>query len=487
MQRVIHRLSNNFRHPLINHRHQVFKSMNPNTASATKPAAAKDMSTLTNATPPPRVRPNPAVKKIDTPEFKSIFTEELHALIGLFEKYNYELRIAGGAVRDILMNIEPKDVDLATTATPDQMKEMFTKEEVRMINAKGEKHGTITPRINNKENFEVTTLRIDVLTDGRHAEVQFTTDWQLDANRRDLTINSMFLGFDGTVFDYFYGYEDLQERKVVFVGEADIRIREDYLRILRYFRFYGRIAKDPSNHDAATLKAIKDNIEGMARISGERIWGEFAKILQGNFALELTLEMLKCGLAKYIGLPDDPNEEEFRLVFARIASFPGPHNSITYVAALLHTVEDAMRLHERLKLSAFERDVTLFITQNRDLVGKQLKTLKDYQMLCLQPSARRDFVEELLKYSGSLDLYKQLKSWQIPAFPVTGNMLKEKNCPVGKKMGTIMSKLKLIWAQDDFQTSSQDLLEVHLPTILAELPPPSPPTSHKNKKQKIKK
>lgn len=96
------------------------------------------------------------------------------------------------------MGIPPKDLDFATTATPDQMKDMFTQESVRMINMKGEKHGTITPRINDKENFEVTTLRIDVVTDGRHAEVQYTKDWLLDANRRDLTINSMFLGKENT-------------------------------------------------------------------------------------------------------------------------------------------------------------------------------------------------------------------------------------------------------------------------------------------------
>lgn len=99
------------------------------------------------------------------------------------------------------MGMKPKDLDFATTATPTQMKDLFTKENVRMINMKGEKHGTITPRINDKENFEVTTLRIDVVTDGRHAEVQFTTDWLLDALRRDLTINSMFLGLlFGVVF-----------------------------------------------------------------------------------------------------------------------------------------------------------------------------------------------------------------------------------------------------------------------------------------------
>lgn len=135
------------------------------------------------------------------------------------------------------MNMTPTDIDFATTATPKQMIEMFTKENIRMINANGERHGTITPRINDEENFEVTTLRIDVRTDGRHAEVEFTTDWLLDANRRDLTINSMFLGFDGKVYDYFFGYEDLQNRRVVFVGEPANRIQEDYLRILRYFRY----------------------------------------------------------------------------------------------------------------------------------------------------------------------------------------------------------------------------------------------------------
>lgn len=135
------------------------------------------------------------------------------------------------------MNITPHDIDFATTATPKQMIEMFEKENVRIFNLNGAKHGTITSRINDEENFEVTTLRLDVRCDGRHAEVEFTTDWLLDANRRDLTINSMFLGFDGKVYDFFFGYEDLQNRRVVFVGDASNRIIEDYLRILRYFRY----------------------------------------------------------------------------------------------------------------------------------------------------------------------------------------------------------------------------------------------------------
>lgn len=184
----------------------------------------------------PKSRENPVIIKLDTPEFHSIFNEEVKKLASLFKEYGYEIRVVGGAVRDLLMGLEPKDLDFATTATPTQMKEMFTSEEVRMINMNGEKHGTITPRINDKQNFEVTTLRIDVVTDGRRAEVQFTTDWVLDALRRDLTINSMFLGLDGSVYDYFFGYDDLKKHRVVFVGDASTRIQEDYLRILRYFR-----------------------------------------------------------------------------------------------------------------------------------------------------------------------------------------------------------------------------------------------------------
>nr|KAF6335946.1 tRNA nucleotidyl transferase 1 [Pipistrellus kuhlii] len=173
--------------------------------------------------------------KVQSPEFQSLFTEGLRSLTELFAKENHELRIAGGAVRDLLTGVKPQDVDFATTATPEQMKGLFQAAGVRMINNKGEKHGTVTARLHN-ENFEITTLRIDVVTDGRHAEVEFTTDWQRDAERRDLTVNSMFLGFDGTLYDYFNGYEDLKNKKVRFVGHAKKRIQEDYLRILRYFR-----------------------------------------------------------------------------------------------------------------------------------------------------------------------------------------------------------------------------------------------------------
>ncbi|XP_022217856.2 CCA tRNA nucleotidyltransferase 1, mitochondrial [Drosophila obscura] len=430
---------------------------------------------------PPKMREDPAFKKIDSPEFHGIFTPEVDSLVSLFKKYDYELRIAGGAVRDILMGIKPKDIDFATTATPDQMKEMFTKENVRMINAKGEKHGTITPRINGKENFEVTTLRIDVRTNGRHADVVFTTDWQLDANRRDLTINSMFLSFDGTVYDYFYGYDDLQQRRVVFVGDADIRIKEDYLRILRYFRFYGRIANDAQSHDVSTLAAIKENAEGLARVSGERIWSELQKIIVGNYGPQLVLQMHRCNLIQQCGLPVEPNLKEFQRLCDALDQFEKPHYPILYMTGLIHSLEETMMLHERLKLSAFERDLALFITQQRERVDSEYTTLRDYQKLCLQPYAKRDYVEQLLKYTRKVELYNQLKAWSTPIFPLSGNILKDHGLS-GKNLGTGLSLLRLMWADSDFQLTSDQLLE-KIPYILEKLQSPSNTNAPSKKKR----
>ncbi|CRK98758.1 CLUMA_CG012009, isoform B [Clunio marinus] len=280
-----------------------------------------------------KVRENPVVFKLENDLFKSIFTPELNRLVDLFKKHGYEIRIAGGAVRDLLMDKIPTDLDFATIATPKQMKTMFDTENIRMINMNGEKHGTITARIHDKENFECTTLRIDVLTDGRHAEVEFTQDWLLDSNRRDLTINAMFLGFDGSVYDYFFGYEDLMERRGKFVGNADTRIKEDFLRILRYFRFYGRIAKSPDQHDPETLKIISNNAEGLQRVSGERIWVELKKILQGNFAGEILMTIIDCGLSQHIAKSESFNEWLRKEGFESIKKFSNEKSSVSAPSA----------------------------------------------------------------------------------------------------------------------------------------------------------
>ncbi|XP_070505580.1 CCA tRNA nucleotidyltransferase 1, mitochondrial isoform X2 [Chironomus tepperi] len=421
--------------------------------------------------PDVKYRENPVVKKMDNDLFRSIFTPELKYLIEIFSKYNYEVRIAGGAVRDLVMGKKPTDLDFATVATPEEMKKMFDAENIRMINMNGEKHGTITARINNQENFECTTLRVDIATDGRHAEVEFTKDWLLDANRRDLTINSMFLGFDGSIFDYFYGYEDLLERKVRFVGNADKRIKEDFLRILRYFRFYGRIADDPDKHDEKTIEIIANNVDGLQNISGERIWVEVKKTLQGKYAEELMLKMVDCGISKFIGLPENPNIEEFkRLKENKIPNVE--YNSITLISALLYTPEDAFKVHERLKLSAYERDLMYFIMKSKES-DQDFDKLLTFQQMCMQtfvgkPKDVKEYVEEFLKFLCKKDLYEKLKEWEIPRFPIDGATLKKHGCPSGKIMGVIFCRLKEIWAKNEFKSTSDELL-IELPKILNEL------------------
>lgn len=397
--------------------------------------------------------------QLKTSDFQCLFTEGLNGLAEIFQKNNFELRIAGGAVRDLLSGKRPEDVDFATTATPEEMKDMFQAAGVRMINNKGEKHGTITARIHN-ENFEVTTLRVDVETDGRHAEVEFTTDWQQDAERRDLTINSMFLGLDGTLYDYFEGYEDLKNHKVRFVGSAEQRIQEDYLRILRYFRFYGRVALEPADHEPETLAAIKENGSGLAGIAGERIWVELKKLVVGNHAGPLLELIYNLGLAQYIGLPPDGNLAEMQRVWEN-SKFHSP-KPMTVLAALFHSPEEVEKMDLRLKVSKEEKTLALFLVKYRQ------KLHKDNEQPCIKPFT--DFIIdskeldtqvkvcELLKYQGEEKLLKELCQWSIPRFPVSGHDLRKMGVTSGKDIGATLQKLRDIWKKSHYQMDKDELL-----------------------------
>jgi len=407
------------------------------------------------------------MSKINSPYFQDVLTPELNKLSELFNKNGFEIRIAGGAVRDLLMGKSPADVDFATTATPDQMKDMFTKENIRMINALGEKHGTITARINDAVNFEVTTLRIDKVTDGRRAEVEFTKDWQIDANRRDLTINSMFLGLDGTLYDYFDGEQDLKNRVVKFVGNPVTRIQEDYLRILRYFRFYGRIADDSDNHCQATIEAIRDNVKGLDIVSGERIWSEWKKILVGNYAGELTLKMIEIGLGPHIGLPSDPNLEEFDKVYKLSQEKQLSLAPTTLLAGLLTNEDEVLKVHGRLKLSGAERDNALFVIAHREEKTNSEDPLRPYQYLLVDGKTKDQklFLQEVLKYRGETDLLQRFQNWEPPKFPLTGNHLKESNVPPGKAMSVVLTKIKDEWKLSNF-TMPLDTMISRIPDVL---------------------
>ena len=185
-----------------------------------------------------------------------------------------KVRFVGGCIRKALSGENIDDIDLATSLEPDEIKQRLAKNDVKVIDS-GISHGTVTV-ILNKKKFEITTLRKDISTDGRHANVQFTLDWKQDALRRDFTINAMYADIEGRIFDPLNGISDLQDGRIKFIGSSDERIKEDYLRILRYFRFFTQYSK--MDYDRDIIHSIKRNINGLNKISNERIFDELKKI-----------------------------------------------------------------------------------------------------------------------------------------------------------------------------------------------------------------
>ncbi len=182
-------------------------------------------------------------------------------------------RFVGGCVRKSLTGEIIDDVDLATTLEPNEVKKKLLQKNIKVIDT-GISYGTLTVIINNKK-FELTTLRKDISTDGRHAEVQFTSHWKEDAARRDFTINAIYVDPEGRIFDPYNGVTDLKNGEIKFIGDTKERIQEDYLRILRYFRFFTQYSK--TAHDLNTIKSIKHHITGFNKISNERIFDELKK------------------------------------------------------------------------------------------------------------------------------------------------------------------------------------------------------------------
>ncbi len=199
--------------------------------------------------------------------------------------------LAGGCVRDRLFGKEPKDYDLAGTATPRQCMGFFSRKGYHTIPV-GEAHGTIC-LVTDLQNLEITTLRRDVSCHGRKADVSFSKSFREDAGRRDFTINALFEDMDGQIHDYIDGLSDIRDKKLQFVGDEAQRIREDYLRILRYFRFLARLGWQPMK---APLTAIQHNLDGLALLSAERIHGEMTQILVAPFGPSILPVMDRCGV-----------------------------------------------------------------------------------------------------------------------------------------------------------------------------------------------
>lgn len=407
----------------------------------------------------------PEIMKLENSQYGFILSLQLTTVLQVFDKYKYDIRLCGGAVRDILMGKIPTDLDFATTATPDEMIDILTKENIRMVNKGGLKHGTVTPHVDGV-NFEITTLRIDVETDGRHAEVQYTTDWKLDAGRRDLTVNSMYLGMDGTVYDYYNGYEDLQKRQIRFVGNPRTRIAEDFLRILRYFRFYGRLANSPNNHDVDIIEAIRELGPGLKQISGERIWSELSKIVEGNYGPELLKTILSLDLGPYIGFPDHPNINEFDKIINQSKDLK--LQPISKLVTLIKDSKDMITLNNRLKLRVYDRELGLYLIEYRH---KNL-TPKFFKIKIVQTQNKQGilkaYTEQLFMYQNERRYLEEMENWTPVKFPIKGSILAEHGVTLGKHLGIVIKKLIEHWADDDFKTDVNGLLKL-IPKVENEL------------------
>ena len=195
-----------------------------------------------------------------------------------------EIRYVGGCVRKILRSEKVDDIDLATNLNPEQIIQVCKKKNIKFYET-GLEHGTITAIINDYK-FEITSLRKDLKTDGRHADVIFTNDWKEDASRRDFSINSIYSDLGGNIFDPFNGKQDLENGKISFIGDAEKRIKEDYLRILRYIRFFLNYSKH--EHDREITKVIKKNLDGVSKISSERLLDEFKKLFNSDGFLNIN-------------------------------------------------------------------------------------------------------------------------------------------------------------------------------------------------------
>lgn len=372
-------------------------------------------------------------------------------LLGALDCDGEQARVNGGAVRDALLGRTPGDVDIATTATPDVT---ARRAEARgwKVAPTGIEHGTVTVVIGGHP-FEVTTLRRDVKTDGRRAVVAFTRDWAEDARRRDLTINGLFLDRDGVVHDHVGGLADLAAGRVRFIGDARARIREDYLRTLRFFRFHAGFARgpiDPEGFSAAVAERA-----GLGLLSAERVKTELFKLLVAPRAAETVAAFAHAGLlAPLTG--GVPRLARLGRLVALDAAAP---DALLRLAALLHVVvEDADRLRARLRLSNQEAKRLAALG---DLVPRLHPAKGEAAARCmlhrLGAGAYRDRVRlawadaaaapDDAGWAGLLALPER---WTPPAFPLAAAELMRRGVAPGPEIGRMLREAEEAWIAADF-------------------------------------
>ena len=373
----------------------------------------------------------------------------LQQVFALVAEAGGEARVAGGAVRNALLGEPIGDIDIATTLPPQKITDVF-KAAGLSVHPTGIEHGTVTVVVDHKP-YEITTLRRDVATDGRRAVVAFTDDWKEDALRRDFTVNALFCDADGKIHDYTNGYADIRRKRIIFVGGPAARIKEDYLRILRFFRFLA--AYDKMTADRASLAACVRLKRGLLGLSAERIAREMFKLLVGPRAVPVLKLMAKHNVLKNIV----SHTVEFRVI-SRLPPDP------LLRAFVLAKKPESLREIWRLSNNQAKRIESLL--QGTALTPKLRENEQRKLLYAMGSEAWRDVVHlAWAKSRASLTdrawqrMLKLPSRWVVPSFPVTGRDLIELGFPSGPDLGRELKRLEDYWIASDFKSTKDELLE----------------------------
>ena len=374
-----------------------------------------------------------------------------------------EARVVGGAVRNTLLGLPVSDVDIATTALPQEASRRAAAAGFKVVPT-GIDHGTVTVVAAGRP-YEVTTLREDVETDGRRAVVRFGRSWDHDAARRDFTINALYARADGTVVDLVGGLADLAARRVRFIGDADARIREDYLRILRLFRFHAGYGAGAM--DAAALAAAARGRAGLRSLSRERVRAELLKTLMADCAAPTCAVMSDYGLLQPLLAGIGDARALARLAAAEAGQGIAPDPVRRLAALALRTAADVPRLHARLRLSNAEaaRLAALAVPLPADLPRAAAQALI-YRQGATSVIDRALLAEAgVLRGAGGLrpvpgaaaTLVEIARDWPVPRFPLAAADLMRRGLKPGPGLGAALMQAEAAWIAAGFPTDPASL------------------------------
>ena len=373
-----------------------------------------------------------------------------------------ELRYVGGCIRKIINKEKVNDIDLATNLEPTQVCEALRRNNIYYYES-GIEHGTITA-IEDNYKFEITTLRKDIITDGRHAKVEFSKDWKEDASRRDFTINAIYSDKDGNLFDPFNGKEDLEKGIIKFIGDADKRIKEDYLRLLRYLRFFLIYSKQ--EHDLEIIRLLKINISGILKLSKERLIAELKKISKINILEKLIKNKLSLELFLII-FPELKNIKIFSKLNQDNRSIIKEKDFIFLLSLMIiDETDNADYFLYRFNFSNTDKKRIKNIDNfYKEKINSKTFTIKNMNKVFYYngKEAALDILNHRIIKSNKLDnsikkLINHYENFKTPLMPISANLLMKKyEIPEGKKLGEKLKMVEEEWVKNNFELSDKQV------------------------------